>query len=874
MALADPWLAFADPVDEGPDGAVAGLKAPGNIDIHQRPIVKNADGTISTVRSISIGTDQGEVLIPTVSDDGRVMTDDEAVATYRKTGKHLGIFDSPANATAFANSLHDQQAQEYGGQPPANDAFAQDADPVDPTQVVDSTESVAGFADQMPDPVQGDLEMPDEVRAEAVRMLSEHPMETAASDARRYLASKGWVSDDDNFDKVIEFRAKHNTVDRNLQVMKPKPLGDEGPIVTDDAATGALARGIVDVPLSGFADEVYGLKEGVRKTVTGQQGEEGFWHDVHYADDVFSGRVDHDEAEHPLARISGQLIGGLAIPLSYEGVGLRAGTLAMKEAKAAGSITAQEALKVGRKAAARAVTKAMARDGAVIGGAHGVGTGEGGIANRVAEGSVEAGLGILGGAAVGAVGEVVAPRIAVRAAAARALPATEEQQIIQAGDRQGVDILPADVGGPVTRRASSWAAQTIAGGQPIIKASEHMHGQAQAARDRIAATIGQALEPEAAGQAAISGARDAIRTTADDARVFYSAAEKASKGLAINAPKAVANLDKHISELGETPGGAPGLGVLQGLRDSLANGKASVAGIRRMRTVLRDQFLKEGLTGSDLERRVNQVADAAAQDVQDGLSGAGLKDAAEQFAKGDAAWKARAKLIDEVIEPIIGKPSTAKSGEAVIKTLTADLQGNNARAVKFLNSLPESERANVRASIIGALGKAKAGKQGSEGENFSLDTFLTNWNQVGKSARSAYFGPEANAALTDLAKIAEGTREAQGYRNFSNTGGVIGNAATALTALAGILPFLKTVGTQYGVGRLLASPKFARWLARAPKSSAGQLAHIQRLGRVAKSEPAIASDVLSLQHRLTEAFRDPAMRAAAEDDMTGNEQTP
>ncbi len=99
----------------------SGMLSRGNIDLTQRPKVKNEDGTISTVRSIGVNIDGKEVLIPTVSDDGRILSDDEAVEQYRKTGKHLGMFDNPQSASDYAERLHQQQAQTITPNNPSNE---------------------------------------------------------------------------------------------------------------------------------------------------------------------------------------------------------------------------------------------------------------------------------------------------------------------------------------------------------------------------------------------------------------------------------------------------------------------------------------------------------------------------------------------------------------------------------------------------------------------------------------------------------------------------------------------------------------------------------------------------------------------------------
>lgn len=109
----DPLLGFVNdspppPPDPNDERAARPTEA-GNIDLTHRPHVQNSDGTTSTVRSIGVNIDGQEVEIPTVSDDGRIMSDDEAIQTYRRTGKHLGKYSSIAAGNAAGEQIHQDQ---------------------------------------------------------------------------------------------------------------------------------------------------------------------------------------------------------------------------------------------------------------------------------------------------------------------------------------------------------------------------------------------------------------------------------------------------------------------------------------------------------------------------------------------------------------------------------------------------------------------------------------------------------------------------------------------------------------------------------------------------------------------------------------------
>lgn len=91
----------------------AGLRTAGNLDPYNRKVLNNPDGSVSTTSSMSIGTDAGETLIPTVVNGVRLSKED-AIKHFRESGEHLGIFDTADHADVYAQALHEEQARRMG----------------------------------------------------------------------------------------------------------------------------------------------------------------------------------------------------------------------------------------------------------------------------------------------------------------------------------------------------------------------------------------------------------------------------------------------------------------------------------------------------------------------------------------------------------------------------------------------------------------------------------------------------------------------------------------------------------------------------------------------------------------------------------------
>ena len=109
-------------------------KVVGNIEIEGRPQVQNEDGSVSTVRTISIEEDGLEVVIPTVV-NGEVVSEEEAIDHYHETDEHLGKFGTVEDAVQFAEDLHkSEEAKLDAAEPIAREIVDQQIEAVESPQ--------------------------------------------------------------------------------------------------------------------------------------------------------------------------------------------------------------------------------------------------------------------------------------------------------------------------------------------------------------------------------------------------------------------------------------------------------------------------------------------------------------------------------------------------------------------------------------------------------------------------------------------------------------------------------------------------------------------------------------------------------------------
>lgn len=519
----------------------------------------------------------------------------------------------------------------------------------------------------------------------------------------------------------------------------------------------------------------------------------------------------------------------------------------------------------------------LARDAAGMGALAGFGEGEGG-ADSLGKGVTGAALGYGGGKLVEKITPAIANSSIVQRMTQASPKAQAQQEFVEAADRQGLDYLAADLPGATKSQFATSVAKSTLGGIPLSEAATKIVEKARTARDRIAGNVGEAGDNFTAGQAAQRGVDAFEKRTGDRGAALYDAIPIDPKSTVdLSATRgALASVNGRISSNDELAALVRDPKMLA-YQQALDKGDLSWEDLKAFRTFIGEKAGRPAFQQDTSKDSLDALYGALSKDIQAAAT-AHSPEAAKAFSRANNYWRGREARREEVLSKLVGKDRNM-SPEATFQQIErwGNVKGGDygslARAIR---SMPDDEANAVRATIIDRLGDSNPGAQNAANDAFSPDVFLTQWAKLSDRAKGVLFQGEHRKALDDLATVFDGSKFSRAFDNNSKTSIFTNVAALAGTGIVSAPAAVAMGAAQLAGGKLLASPRFARWvaaLAKKPNPSA-QLAHINQLTAIARSEPIIANDIFTIQERLADAFAQPsALRSAAEEnDDVGNDQ--
>lgn len=248
----------------------------------------------------------------------------------------------------------------------------------------------------------------------------------------------------------------------------------------------------------------------------------------------------------------------------------------------------------------------------------------------------------------------------------------------------------------------------------------------------------------------------------------------------------------------------------------------------------------EDLGFKDLKRQYS----ALTSDMEGAIKKSGNKTALDAWTRHKTYFRRGAQKVEKDIEAVI----KSKSPESFLNAIR---RGDYRKARQVWGSIPVDSRDVLRDEVIFNLGKAKPGSQGADGDLFSVNTFLTNYNKIGPRTLNLMFGRNKTALknLDEVAKLAENIKDVYQMANTSRTsvisnfmkhadkfGGAGGLALIYLDQeeLGGAL----LAGSMGGrrLARLMTKPSFIRWVAKGKQfepMTNGFASHVARLSGLA-----------------------------------------
>lgn len=453
----------------------------------------------------------------------------------------------------------------------------------------------------------------------------------------------------------------------------------------------------------GLLDEVHGIGGAASALLTGKDPTQAYYNNRNAEREV----IDRARQAHPTVGGTAELLG------SFAGAG------------------------VGNLNAAVPTVAQAARTGAGLGALQGYATG-----NGVEDSLADATVGAVTGGALGAGMQKAAPYVAekVGQAAERIAPPGSrirqlieskraslapniDREVIAAGERQGIPIRQPDAR-PAVRNDMAVAETSQYGGPMIREARAADQVRMEQRVGEVGGRGDPSLDPYALGSKIQGAGQSYIAKTKAEADRLYKTARENSGGQSVSPTDALAAIDQNIAEL-QAAGGKTNRGQIAYLEDLRADmatpGGLTIEAMQSLRTNMRGQLSERGLTGTDADRRVKQVIDAANVDLTRDLP----PEASTALRAADQFYRKRQEFIDSTLKQFLGSRGEPIAAETAASRLASMIKGkgNFDRFSRMWSEIPPEDRADIAATVAHSLGRKANGE-------FSPATLLTSLDPV------------------------------------------------------------------------------------------------------------------------------------------------
>jgi hypothetical protein len=395
---------------------------------------------------------------------------------------------------------------------------------------------------------------------------------------------------------------------------------------------------------------------------------------------------------------------------------------------------------------------------------------------------------------------------------------------------------------PVRGAEATTASQVPA---PVAAYLRGLETDLAAVNAKTAPPVSVGPEPPLPGPRATPAIRRAM-TREHDAWVAKRDAAQAAADAAVREPGQRANdvtrqRDGHIERIERTIDVRNPAAEGRDAKNSLPY--EAVAGIRSQL----GRMTEDGLLLSDAPKSMYKALYRA---LNDDIRAALPPDARAAWERASRYTRAGHDRIESVYQPLMDK----NTPELALRAALGKGAGESSAFRRIMGSLTPAQRDAVGAHVIENLGKAAPGRQDAEGQVFSLETFLTNYNRMPEASRRAlYPSPATRESIDAIARAASDIRMAmRDTANASGSGRAVSHTGFYGAGLAGVLvPLLTgnpgvaagTAGALAGefatvnlLSRAMTSPDFVKWLAEGTqRPQQDQMRYAARLATIARN---------------------------------------